>query len=69
MKIDGSFVRGMTSNRVDFEMVRFANEISHAMGRETVAEYVTSSSTLALLRDMGVDFAQGYLLGKPRALA
>jgi diguanylate cyclase (GGDEF)-like protein/PAS domain S-box-containing protein len=69
IKIDGSFIQMMSSSAVDFEMVRFTNDISHMMGRKTIAEYVSDAGILARLRDIGVDFAQGYCIGKPRPLA
>jgi diguanylate cyclase (GGDEF)-like protein/PAS domain S-box-containing protein len=68
VKIDGSFIQLMTESTVDFEMVRFTNEISHIMGRQTIAEFVTDNGTLDKLREIGVDFAQGYLVGEPRPL-
>ncbi|NHZ93017.1 EAL domain-containing protein [Massilia sp. CCM 8733] len=68
IKIDGSFIQMMSSSQVDFEMVRFTNDISHMMGRKTIAEYVTDSAILASLKAIGVDFAQGYWVGKPRPL-
>jgi diguanylate cyclase (GGDEF)-like protein/PAS domain S-box-containing protein len=69
IKIDGSFIQSMTSSEVDFEMVRFTNDISHMMGRKTIAEYVSDPIILDSLRRIGVDFAQGYWVGKPRPLA
>ncbi len=69
IKIDGSFIQMMSSSEVDYEMVRFTNDISHMMGRKTIAEYVSDASILASLRNIGVDFAQGYCIGKPRPLA
>src|SRR5450830_1715951 len=69
VKIDGSFITMMTRSRIDFEMVPFTNEISHVMGRQTIAEYVGDHATLRELEGIGVDFAQGYLLGEPRPLA
>ena len=69
IKIDGSFIQMMSSSQVDYEMVRFTNDISHMMGRKTIAEYVSDASILASLRDIGVDFAQGFCIGKPRPLA
>jgi len=69
IKIDGSFIQMMSSSAVDFEMVRFTNDISHMMGRKTIAEYVSDTGILARLREIGVDFAQGYCIGKPRPLA
>jgi len=58
----------MRSSEVDYEMVRFTNDISHMMGRKTIAEYVNDPAILASLKDIGVDFAQGYCIGKPRPL-
>ena len=69
IKIDGSLIQTMASSEVDFEMVRFTNDISHKMGRQTIAEYVSDPSILASLRAIGVDYAQGYWVGKPRPLA
>ena len=69
IKIDGSFIQMMSSSQVDYEMVRFTNDISHMMGRKTIAEYVSDTSILASLREIGVDFAQGFCIGKPRPLA
>jgi diguanylate cyclase (GGDEF)-like protein/PAS domain S-box-containing protein len=68
VKIDGSFITMMMQSRIDFEMVRFTNDISHVMGRQTIAEYVADSATLQELKKIGVDFAQGFLLGEPRPL-
>ena len=58
----------MSSSAVDYEMVRFTNDISHMMGRKTIAEYVSDPAILASLTQIGVDFAQGYCIGKPRPL-
>jgi len=69
IKIDGSFIQMMSSSAVDYEMVRFTNHISHMMGRKTIAEYVSEPGILARLKEIGVDFAQGYCIGKPRPLA
>lgn len=69
IKIDGAFIQMMSSSEVDFEMVRFTNDISHKMGRKTIAEYVSDHAILDSLRGIGVDFAQGYCIGKPRPLA
>ncbi len=68
VKIDGSFIQMMTRSTVDFEMVRFTNEISHIMGRRTIAEFVNDGETLAKLAEIGVDYAQGFMLGEPRPL-
>lgn len=65
LKIDGSFVKGMAEARVDQAMVQSMNEIAHALGKKTIAEFVENEETLNLLRGYGVDYAQGHYLGKP----
>jgi diguanylate cyclase (GGDEF)-like protein/PAS domain S-box-containing protein len=69
IKIDGSLIQAMLSSEVDYEMVRFTNDISHRMGRKTIAEYVTDPALAEHLGRIGVDFAQGYFIGEPRPLA
>lgn len=66
VKIDGSFVRDMATDPVQMAMVKSMNEIAHAMGKRTVAEYVESERVLELLHAIGVDFAQGYYTGRPQ---
>ena len=68
IKIDGSLIQTMASSEMDVEMVRFTNDISHKMGRQTIAEYVSDPGILASRRAIGVDYAQGYWVGKPRPL-
>ena len=68
LKIDGSLVKNMSVDRVDHEMVKAINTIGHTVGATTIAEFVEDDKTLQLLREMGVDYAQGYGLCKPRAL-
>lgn len=66
LKIDGAFVQGMAHASVDQAMVRSMNQIAHALGKQTVAEFVENEQTLRLLRQYGVDFAQGNYIGKPQ---
>jgi EAL domain-containing protein (putative c-di-GMP-specific phosphodiesterase class I) len=66
LKIDGAFVQGMASSQVDQAMVQSMNQVAQALGKQTIAEYVQDSTTLELLRDYGVDYAQGNYIGKPR---
>ena len=66
LKIDGGFVQGMARSSVDQAMVQSMNQVAHALGKQTIAEYVEDEATLKLLRDYGVDFAQGNHIGKPR---
>ncbi|OYZ56458.1 MAG: hypothetical protein B7X81_08520 [Hydrogenophilales bacterium 17-61-76] len=65
LKIDGSFVKDMLQNPDDFAMVKSMNDIGHSLGLITVAEYVESPLILNALRDIGVDYAQGYAIHKP----
>ena len=68
VKIDGRFVRNMASNRVDQAMVRAMSEIAHALGKQTIAEFVEDEQTMEMLRAYGIDYAQGYHLGKPEVV-
>ena len=68
IKIDGAFVRDMIDDEVDFAMVEAVNRIGHVMGIRTTAEYVENDEILAKLREMGVDYAQGYGLHMPQPL-
>ena len=68
LKIDGSFVRNIASDSVNRAVVEAANQIGHAMGIQTVAEFVEDDEILRLLRDIGVDFAQGYGVAKPQPM-
>jgi diguanylate cyclase (GGDEF)-like protein/PAS domain S-box-containing protein len=65
LKIDGSFVKDMANDSVNHDMVAAINDIGHSMGRKTIAEYVENEAILTKLREVGVDFAQGYYIGKP----
>jgi diguanylate cyclase (GGDEF)-like protein len=65
IKIDGAFVRDLPNNPVDQKMIRLIAEIGHEAGMKTVAEYVQNAETLSLLSELGVDFAQGYFVGRP----
>jgi len=66
LKIDGQFVRDISRDPVDLAVVRSINEIGHEMGKLTVAEFVEDKRILDLLIAMGVDFAQGYHVGRPQ---
>ena len=68
LKIDGVFVRDIASNAINRAMVKAINEVGHVMGLKTVAEYVEDDATLAVIRELGVDYAQGYAVGKLRPL-
>ncbi len=68
IKIDGSFVRDMLDDRVDAAMVETINHLGHVMGLRTIAESVESERILARLRELGVDYAQGFGLHTPESL-
>jgi len=69
LKIDGVFVKDMHENPYDYAVVKSITEIGHFMGKKIIAEHVESDLILCMLRDIGVDYAQGYATGKPRLLA
>jgi Amt family ammonium transporter len=67
LKIDGSFIRNMSKNRVDAAMVDAINKVGQVMELSIIAESVENDITRQLLKRMGVDYAQGYHCGKPIA--
>ena len=67
LKIDGSFVQHLAREPQDQAIVQSMNQVAHALGKQTIAEFVEDAQSLELLRSYGVDFAQGFYLGKPSA--
>ncbi len=65
LKIDGSFVRNIAGNAIDRAMVEAINKVGHVMGITTIAECVEIPQTLAVLREIGVDYAQGFAISRP----
>ena len=65
VKIDGRFVKNLADNPVDQAMVKAMNDIAHALGKQTVAEFVENEAAFNLLAEYGVDYGQGYHLGRP----
>lgn len=65
LKIDGSFIRDLPQNTVDQHLVKAMVEVARGLGKETVAEYVGSKEIMQLLIEYGIDYAQGYYIGKP----
>ncbi len=65
VKIDGQFVKNIDKDPVDQEMVRAIHHIGKSMDIQTVAEFVESDDAIQVLRDIGVDYAQGYFIAKP----
>lgn len=68
LKIDGMFVKDVVADPIAFSMVRSINEIGHVMGKQTIAEYVADSTILDMVREIGVDYAQGYGIAPPRPI-
>mgnify|MGYP005848938525 FL=1 len=66
LKIDGSFIRGLLNDRVDRMMVRGFALAASALGLRSIAEQVEDQQLLDVLRELGVDYAQGYCIGRPR---
>jgi EAL domain-containing protein (putative c-di-GMP-specific phosphodiesterase class I) len=65
LKIDGSFIRDITKSRDDQLFVKALVDVSRGMGIRTVAEFVENAATVELLRRLGVDYVQGYYVGRP----
>lgn len=65
LKIDGMFVRDAASNHVNMEIVNSINGIGQALGLQTVAEFVEDEATFEIMQELGVDYVQGYQIGKP----
>lgn len=65
VKIDGSFVRHMHENAVDYAIVKSIHELATLMGKRTVAEFVENEQIVEKLKGLGVNFAQGYGVHRP----
>ncbi|MFF5291261.1 EAL domain-containing protein [Paractinoplanes globisporus] len=68
VKIDGEYVVDLVDNPQDQVLVRALVQVCQAYGIRTVAEFVQDEPTLRLLRELGVDYVQGYLIGRPAPL-
>ncbi len=65
LKIDGSFIKDIDTNTVNLSMVQAMNSVGKLMGLTTIAEFVESESIKRLLKAIGVDYAQGYIVSRP----
>jgi Amt family ammonium transporter len=68
LKIDGAFVKNIQHDPIDRAIVSSIVQVARAMGKKTVAEYVEDASCLDWVRSLGVDYAQGYCISRPRPL-
>ncbi len=68
LKIDGHFIKDIISDPIDRAMVDSINLIGHVMGIKTIAEFVENDEIMQLLKTLGIDYAQGYGIAKPRLL-
>jgi diguanylate cyclase (GGDEF)-like protein len=69
LKIDGVFVKNIAQDPIDQAMVRAISEVARVMHKKTVAEFVDNEDTVKILRDIGIDYVQGYYLSRPQPLA
>lgn len=68
LKIDGSFVRDIADDPIDFALVQSVNTIGHVMNMKTIAEYVKDQTTRRMLEEIGVDYLQGFEIARPSPL-
>ena len=67
LKLDGFFIRDLDKDPTHYALVQSMNNIAHTLGKKTVAEFVENAGLLKVLRELGIDYGQGYYLGKPKA--
>ena len=68
LKIDGAFVKDIVEDPVYLALVKSINDIGHVMGKKTIAEFVENDAILGKLQEIGVDFYQGYGIGRPQSI-
>jgi len=68
LKIDGLLVKNILDDATDYTLVKAINEMSKSMGTRTIAQYVESPRLLNAVRDIGIDFAQGFRIGEPELI-
>lgn len=65
VKVDGSFISRLDQSKEDQALVRAICEVSRALGKETVAEFVENQDVLDIIQEIGIDYAQGFHVGRP----
>jgi EAL domain-containing protein (putative c-di-GMP-specific phosphodiesterase class I) len=68
LKIDGEFIRNLPASKTDQLFVKSINEMVHGLGHKTIAEHAEDKETVEKLRELDVDFAQGFHFGHPEPL-
>lgn len=68
LKIDGQCIRNLITDPLDIATVKYFRDVANVMGVKTIAEFVEHPGTITVLRDIGIDFAQGYAIHKPEPL-
>jgi EAL domain-containing protein (putative c-di-GMP-specific phosphodiesterase class I) len=66
IKIDGAFIENLATDKADRAIVTAIAQIARTVGTKTIAEHVRNEETLAMLAEIGIDYAQGFYLGRPR---
>jgi EAL domain-containing protein (putative c-di-GMP-specific phosphodiesterase class I) len=69
LKIDGEFVRNCRNSHTDRVVIQAVVDLARGLDKQTIAEIVGDDETVALLTELGVDFGQGYHLGRPASMA
>jgi diguanylate cyclase (GGDEF)-like protein len=69
LKMDGAYVKDITSSKVDLAMAKAIQSVAQSMEIRTIAEYVEDQATLDCLKEMGVGYAQGFYLNRPMPLS
>jgi EAL domain-containing protein (putative c-di-GMP-specific phosphodiesterase class I) len=69
LKIDGDFIRNLAHDLVDQQVVKAVVQVAKALGYQTIAEYVQDEATILALRHYGVDYMQGFHVGRPEHVA
>ena len=69
LKIDGSFVKDMLDDPIDRTMIEMITRVASSLGKKTIAEFAETPDIVVALRAIGVDYAQGFAIERPRPLA
>ncbi|MGF3693873.1 EAL domain-containing protein, partial [Salmonella enterica] len=69
LKIDGSFIRNIVSNSLDYQIVASICHLARMKNMQVVAEYVESEEIRSVVLSLGIDYLQGYLIGEPQLLS